>query len=70
MVFAALVPTLAKAVVNCRLTVMTSELPEVWIDDPLPLSVHWELETLPASPGVMEPADPVPASLVSPTVFS
>jgi len=31
---AALVPVLAKAVLNCRLAAMISELPDVWIEDP------------------------------------
>jgi hypothetical protein len=52
MVFVAPLPALAKATLNCRLALIMSELPEVWIDDPALERVHWELETLPVWPGV------------------
>src|SRR5208283_299852 len=62
--FVTLVPSLAKAALNWRLTVMVSTLPDVLMEDPLPLSVHCEFETVAACPGVTEPTYAVPALLV------
>jgi hypothetical protein len=40
MVFTALPPAVANALANCRLTVIVSELPDVWMENPLPVMVH------------------------------
>jgi hypothetical protein len=44
---------LEKLELNVRFTVVVRRLPEDWTEEPVPLSVHWELETLAACPGVI-----------------
>jgi hypothetical protein len=50
--FLVALPVVLKAGSNWRLTVMVRLLPDILIEDPLPLSVHCEFEMLEFAPGV------------------
>jgi hypothetical protein len=49
--FLVALPVVLKAGLNWRLTVMVRLLPDILIEDPLPLSVHCEFEMLEFAPG-------------------